>query len=205
MHRFFFSSILLLGLSAFTVFAYDNQSLEQQAPLAINSEEIAQQPIQVTSALDEYINRIAKKLITVSDQPQINFIFKVISSRTAGLAFDQEDNSILVSSALLAQIIDEAELAAVLSLGLAKYGNLPDPDKITINNLYRAGYDPQALIDLQEQYFLARPEQPMQWLSTLYTWPISNSAISYNKTLLKNMPIGLARDAESYREAIRSQ
>ncbi len=201
MQRIFYSCILYAGLSAFTANMQADQDFLQETEI---NNQILQQHIKTVNAIDEYVNRIAKKLITVSDQPQINFPFKVITSWTAGLAFDQEDNSILLSSALLKQINDEAELAVVLSLGLAKYGNLPDPDQTTINNLYRAGYDPQALIDLQENYFFATPEHPSQWMGGLYTWPLTTSAISYNKSLLQSLPKGLSRDADGYRQAIRS-
>lgn len=149
------------------------------------------------SSTDEYVNRIAKRIALVSDQPDSNYQFQVVESPTAGIAFDTETNSILVSSALLAQLQDEAQLAAVLSLGVAKYSQNPEPDRTTINNLYRAGYDPNVLVELQEQYILNGGTR-YSWIGSFYNYPLSPSTITYSKSLTSNMPSGLLRGNEEY-------
>lgn len=153
--------------------------------------------------IDEYVNRIAKKILIVSDHPEIIYNFKVIPSDTPGLAFDQETNSILVSSNLLQRLQDEAELAAVLSLGVAKYSQNADPDRATVDSLYRAGYDPQALVDLQEQYFLSTPEDKNFWFSNLYPYQLTPEAITYSKSLMSGLPQGLLRGTEEYTKNCR--
>lgn len=139
-------------------------------------------------SVSEYVNRIAKKIIIVSDQSSINYQFSVNDNPIPEISFDQEDNKIIVSSGLLQNLSDEAELAAILSLAMAKYAGLADPDQATINYLYRAGYDPRALIDIQEQGLYAN----------LYATPVTASTIEYNKHRIASLPKGLLRESVNF-------
>jgi predicted Zn-dependent protease len=157
--------------------------------------------VSYSSKIDEYVNRIAKRIVVVSDQPDSNYVFKVVVSPTAGITYDPETNSILVSSALLAQLRDEAQLAAVLSLTIAKYSQQSDPDRNTLNNLYQAGYDPKALVELQEQYVISEGTQ-YPWFGTMYTYPLSPNIVRNNQAVVNTLPSGLLRGDEAYRKAI---
>lgn len=146
-------------------------------------------------SVSEYVNRIAKKIIIVSDQSSINYRFAVNEEQTPSVTFDQEDNQIIVTSGLLESLSDEAELAAILSLAMAKYAGLADPDQATITYLYRAGYDPSALLDIQEQGLYAN----------LYATPITASTIEYNKHRIASLPKGLLRESVNFCNHIQGQ
>lgn len=184
------TKLIWLTIITSTVVACSTQENRGLAPEAqkgrINSP--IQQQAAANNSADEYVNRVAKRVIEVSAQPESKYQFRVVESINPGVAYDKESNSILVSSALLNQLNDEAELAAVLSLGVAKYSQTPQSDNITIDYLYRAGYNPKALVDLQEQYLHnVSASNRNYWLSNLSAEPITPSSIHYNKTIIQNM------------------
>ncbi len=154
------------------------------------------------SALEEYVNRIGKRVVLVSDRPSTNYIFNVTSDGDAILSIDHETHTIIVSEGLLHQLHDEAELAATLSLAIGRLSHSADINRYVANNLVRAGYDPRALLDLQQQYFSSGTKNQQHWLSSIYNTPPSAGTITATKTMLQKMPPGLLRGAEVFNKQI---
>jgi len=156
----------------------------------------------INSPLEEYVNRVAKRILIVSHNPSSHYIFSVTQDNTPLIEIDPQSNSIIISHGLLTNLLDEAELAAVLSLAIAKLNHNPDPDRSTLTNLAHAGYDPQALVDLQERYLLADPIHPTTWIVGLDSSTIDAGTVTYNKEMLKKLPHGLMRGTEQYQKQI---
>ncbi len=154
------------------------------------------------SMLEEYINRVYKRLQIVSERPISNYFFAVIDSQQSELNYDAEKQTILISRGLLDELSDEAELAATLSLSVAKFSGEANPDRETVNNLYRAGYDPVAMLDLQEEYFHAAHAGEEHWLRFIYSIPPTAGTITANRLLINNLQPGLKRDTEDYQKQI---
>ena len=143
-----------------------------------------------SDAVEEYINRIGKKILVVSAHPGMNFQFKSISAADQILELDQASNTVALSHGLLKNLKDEAELAAILTLSMEKLAHSNDIDQDTIKYLFRAGYDPQALIDLQQNQ--------AEFLQVIYTTSPSADIIEKNKDTVSRVPLGLKRGAEEY-------
>ena len=73
----------------------------------------------------------------VSENASNKYQFKVVNFDTPEVEFDTEKRSITITTALLQQLNDEAELAAVLSLAAGKYANSDNLDQMTATNLFR--------------------------------------------------------------------
>jgi predicted Zn-dependent protease len=193
--------IILLATIGLAGCSEDYSTLDAKQPGRIKQATYANHT-KPKSSIEEYVSRVGKKTIIVSNNANAIYRFSVNSSSTPEIEFDLENNTITVSHGLLANLHDEAELAAVLTRSMAKLSHEPEPDRATLNNLFRAGYDPQALIDLQEQYIFAKNSGGDMWLSTIYTIPIDESNIEANKVIVSKMPKGLLRGMDEYQKQL---
>lgn len=150
------------------------------------------------SSTEEYVNRIGKKVILVSDRPDSNYNFRVLDDSDAVFSINSETKSVIISNGVLHQLTDEAQLAAALALGIASLNNVPQPDKEATYSLSRAGYDPRAVLELQQQYFNAANNSHTYWLQGVYPTPPTAGSIANDELMLKKMPQGLFRGTEDY-------
>ena len=150
------------------------------------------------SPTEEYVNRVAKRVSMVSDRPTDNFNVTVDNTNSIEFSIDAEQHTLTISQGTLEQLKDEAQLATVLTIAISRLNNTRDIDRETANTLYKAGYDPNALLDLQEQY----SNQHNAWLSEVFVTPPSASSIDANKAFIDKMPKGLLRDSENYTKHI---
>jgi len=155
------------------------------------------------SPTEEYITRVGKRVLIVSDQPHSSYKFRVSSTQQPELQLDKVDNSITVSQGLLQALNDEAELAATLTIAMSKMSYYPDLDRNAMISLARAGYDPLAMVDLQEQYYYAAEHNQGHWLKAIYALPPTDTAISVNKAFASKMSKGLLRGADIYQKQIK--
>ena len=130
------------------------------------------------------------------------YIFHVTDEANPELLLDKANNSVTLSRGLLHELNDEAELAAILGLSISKLAYYPDIDRSTIKFLTRAGYDPRALVDLQQHYYEASASTQNHWLSTIYKYPPTVEALEQNKAFTSKAPKGLQRGVENYQKQI---
>ena len=182
----------------------DRSSLETHQQTARIDHDTVAQYSPPTSNTEEYINRIGKRVMLVSSRPSINYNFRVLNTEELNLDIDRETHTISISEGLLQQLKDEAELAAVLMLSALRMDYATNVDRDTATFLSRAGYDPRAMLDLQEQYFysLNRNSDQNHWMQVIYPVAPSAGTITANKAMLENMPKGLTRDMEEYKKQI---
>ena len=156
------------------------------------------------SHTEEYINRICKRVTLVSNIPATNYNFRVIKTEELSLEIDKQTSTVKISQGILEQLKDEAELAAVLLLSTLRIENLDNVDREAATLLSRAGYDPQAMLDLQEQYFYTANSNKTvsHWMRVIYPTVPSAGMITSNKIMLQNMPKGLTRDEDDYKKQI---
>lgn len=154
------------------------------------------------SQAEEYISRVGKRVTLVSNSPSTNYNFRVIDAKESNLYINSETNTISISEGLLQQLNDEAELAAVLLLSALRMNHATNLDRDTVTFLSRAGYDPKAMLDLQEQYFHTANKKQNHWMQVIYPVAPSAGTIMSNKVMLENMPKGLTRDTEDYKRQI---
>lgn len=154
------------------------------------------------SHTEEYVNRVGKRILLVSDGPTNNYTFSVLETNDPVLAINIETNSVIISNGVLYQLKDEAELAAALALGIAKLKNTTNIDKDVAKVLSMAGYDPHAILELQQQYFYAANNHQTHWLQNLYPTPPAAGEIVNNELMLKRMPKGLLRGEDDYNKEL---
>ncbi len=168
--------------------------------------------------IQEYISRIGKRLLIVNNTQSIanlNIVFCLDNSDIPSLAINYEpkskydiNNIITISKGLLHYLQDEAELATILAIALETirsndFVNLNfniaiSADNRIIQNLYQAGYDPSAFIELQEEYLKNKSYQE-NWLNFLFSpINITNPRIYANKKILLKVPKGLQRGKQLY-------
>lgn len=193
-----------LFLSVLVVCLYgcggDRSSLETYQKTARIDNSLTERYHQPYSATEEYVNRVAKRVSMVSDRPTDNFTVNVDNSSSIEYSLDTENHVLNISQGALAQLKDEAELAAVLTIAMARLNNATNLDDETATTLYKAGYDPHALLDLQEQYYHA--ENRTNWLSEVFPTPPTATTLEANKTMIDKMPKGLLRGSETYTQHI---
>lgn len=194
-------SLVLLTLSLIGCGSQYNTVKKHQQTARIDSIEVNKEH-QATSKLEEYVNRVNKRLQVVSERPSSKYFFAVVDSKELALSYDPDTRTILISRGLLTQLHDEAELAATLSLSIAKFSGETNPDRETVSNLYRAGYDPKAMLELQEQYFHAAHAGQDHWLKVIYNMPPTAGTITANKLMISNMEEGLQRDSDDYHKQV---
>jgi predicted Zn-dependent protease len=172
----------------------------------------------VSSSLKEYINRVAKRLLIVNDNPQLNQLhvdFCFSNNDKPILSIDympkiryKKNHSITISKGLLNYLQDEAELATIIAIALETLtsNNIASEvhlvatkaDRRIINQLYKAGYDPMVLTELQEEYL--KNEENSNWLTFLFDpININDKRVSTNKLYTQNnTPRGLQRGKQRY-------
>lgn len=169
---------------------------------------------------EEYVNRIAKILLIVSDDnnrysPTRVFIknqdiLSLEFGLSGNLRNQDAQNYITISKGILDYLQDEAELAVIIAIALEKINNSFDfeisnsmaanqVDLRIINNLYQAGYDPRAFLELQIEY-LQNKHTKNNWLKFLFAGiNITEDRIKINSIyILNNIPKGLRRDKQNY-------
>jgi predicted Zn-dependent protease len=154
------------------------------------------------SKLEEYVSRVGKRVTLVSGQDHVTYNFRVLNTEEPSLEIDRTTHTISLSEGVLRQLQDEAELATVLLLSALGIDHIVNLDRDTATILARAGYDPHAMLDLQEQYFHSVNRNETHWMRTIYPIPLSAGTITSNKIMLEGMPKGLARDEEDYKKQI---
>ncbi len=154
------------------------------------------------SQTEEYISRVGKRVTLVSNSPSTNYNFRVLNTEELDLDIDRETHTISISEGLLKRLNDEAELAAVLLLSTLHMDQNTNVDRDTATFLSRAGYDPSAMVDLQEQYFHSANNTKNHWMKIIYPITPSAGTIMSNKIMLEKMPKGLARYQEDYKKQI---
>lgn len=141
--------------------------------------------------LEEYVSRIGKRLVIVSENPMVNYKFKVMNTKNRELYI--KNNSINISQALLKSLDDEAELAAVLVVAI----NKSKSDKNRLLNLSRAGYDPKALVDVKQKSI-----NNQNIYGVFSADDLTAERLSENNTLIPKLPKGLQRQQQSYKQNV---
>ncbi len=181
----------------------DRTSLETHEQTARINHNTVTQYTPPESHTEEYISRVGKRVTLVSNQPGTNYNFRVLNTEDLNLNIDKETHTISISEGLLQQLKDEAELAAVLLLSALRMDyHDANIDRDTATFLSHAGYDPHAMLDLQEQYFYSSISNQNHWMQVIYPIAPSAGTITSNKIMLEGMPKGLARNKEDYKKQI---
>jgi predicted Zn-dependent protease len=154
------------------------------------------------SQTEEYVSRVGKRVTLVSNSPSTNYNFRVLNTDELDLEIDRETHTIIISEGLLQQLKDEAELATVLLLSALRLDHHTNLDRDAVTFLSRAGYDPKAMLDLQEQYFYSANKRQYHWMQRIYPVAPSAGTIMSTRIMLEKMPKGLARDEEDYKRQI---
>lgn len=160
---------------------------------------------EANSPREEYVNRVAKRVALVSDRPDTNYNILILDTAEPKIELDHENKTVMISDGVLANLHDEAQLAAALAMGMARLENSSNIDRETATYLSRAGYDPNAMLDLQQQYFYAAQRGQSHWLQSVYSAPPSPGTITANQVMVQKMPKGLMRDTESFKKNINAQ
>lgn len=188
----------LLLILCLTGCAADRSSLDTYQKTARMDNNLVEKYQQANSITEEYVSRIAKRVSMVNDRPSDNFTINVLKTQDVEYSLDPETRTIIISQGALNKLKDEAELATILTVGMARIDNSPNIDRETATLLYKAGYDPQAMLDLQEQYFYRQ----QNWLSEVFPYPPTPGSITANQTMIEKMPKGLLRGSENYNQQI---
>ena len=128
--------ILSLGLTV-SACTGSYRPIDPQEQIGRIDQEIFEKHAKPQTPLEEYVSRIGKRMQIVSENASNKYQFKVVNFDTPEVEFDTEKRSITITTALLQQLNDEAELAAVLSLAAGKYANSDNLDQMTATNLFR--------------------------------------------------------------------
>lgn len=172
---------------------------------------------QYIGQISEYINRIGKRLLIVSEEANINklninFIFK--NTHKLLLNINSHHNSVVISKGLLEHLQDEAELAAILALSIVileqeyfnKHQDNQHIDEQIINYIYKAGYDPMAFVELQEEY-LVNKDNTYNWLKSIFlynSYNIAKNTVDINKNFALYLTKGTERAKERYFSQIKT-
>jgi len=159
--------------------------------------------------IEEYISRVGKRLLIVSDDPELPSLdikFHFYNSNDQFFNVDLKTNKITVSKGMLEGLQNEAELAAILAIALETIGhrNLSNIDSNVINYMYKAGYDPMVFVELQEECLDNKKDPDYNWLETLFfPTELTTSKIEANKKLALTLPQGMQRAQQRYLSNIR--
>lgn len=184
-------AIVLIGCS-------DRRSLETYQQSRRTDPELITRYQETNSATEEYVNRVAKRVMSVSDRSAQNYNFQVEMDADPILNIDPESNTIIITKGALRELHDEATLAATLTLCMEKLDRAHNVDQGTVQALASAGYDPHALLDLQERYVYSTNRNNQEWLAELFANPPTASTIQANKLLIDKLPPGGSRGREHY-------
>lgn len=152
------------------------------------------------SPTEEYVNRVAKRIMVVSDRPANKYTFVVTNDYYPALSLDSNDNTVTISKGALDTLKSEAELAATLTFCMERLDHVSNIDVETATTLYKAGYDPMALLDLQRQYLATKNTD--NWLQALFPNSISEAEIKANQLVVEKMQQGLLRNSEQFDQII---
>jgi len=170
-----------------------------------------------TTDIAEYVSRVGKRILIVMDCSSQNYEFVVLNSAKPTLQSDQS-GKIQISIGLLNKLQDEAELAAVLSqkIVLIKhiklYFRAPTAehqvvsiDKLAMTYMFRAGYDPDAMVELQEIALNNANPRHGSWITALFkdNQP-TTQRLAASKAMAAKLPHGLQRGREQYKKNIKS-
>lgn len=168
---------------------------------------------------EEYINRVGKILLIVDnnykhENREIKFLIKNQDLPSIEVVYNMKpfiknQNHVIISTGVLNYLQDEAELATILAIALEKINNNFDfqnpnlniankADSRIIEHLYRAGYDPRAFLELQEE-FLKNKHIKDNWLKFLFANAnLTKHRIDVNNRSILNISKGLKRDKQNY-------
>lgn len=154
------------------------------------------------NVIEEYINRVGKRLLIVADNPTLattDIKFKLDLNKNCFIKVNTEQQIIIITRGMLEQLQDEAELAAILAMALTDLAKIPieDCDEKIIKHLYRAGYDPMAFVELEEE-FLTNKHKEVNWLESVFSIGITNYKINFNKKLATSLSKGMQRAKQHY-------
>lgn len=193
--------VITAALMLSACFNNQNSLKTHQQTARLDNETVAQyEPSK--SETEEYISRVGKRVTLVSNRPTTNYNFRVLNTEEPSLELDRETHTVVISEGLLQRLKDEAELATVLLLSALRLDQNANLDRDTATFLSRAGYDPRAMLDLQEQYFHSSNNKQNHWMQVIYPKAPSAGTIMSNRIMLEKMPKGLARDEEDYKKQI---
>lgn len=170
--------------------------------------------VKKNSELEEYLLKINNRLLMVSDNPNINCTFVVNNSSKKMFHIDRR-GIITISRNTLAALVDEAQLAALLSYAIVqfkseyknKHSFNSDNDALKYDQhsmayLAKAGYNPMAAIELQEIYH-NQTKNHADWLNPVFLgYPVSSSRLATNAKLLVKLPKGAHRSDLNYQRNI---
>lgn len=197
-----FQMMIVLAATCCTVGCFNDRSslatYQQEGRIDKN---VATNYQESKSPTEEYVNRIAKRIMLVSERPANKYAFVVASDAEPTLTLDHETNTVIISTGALRALRDEAELAAALTMSMERLDNTAITSQATVNALYMAGYDPEAYVALQEQY-LQNYTNEQQWLQAIFPTLPTQSDITATKALVEKMPQGLQRGTENYNQIV---
>lgn len=154
-----------------------------------------------TIDIEEYVSRVGKKVILVSDYPEAEHSFKVQNTSSQPFTISENGNITISKDALLT-LQDEAELAVVLAHAINRINtnfqklSSSEEDNDVASVISRAGYDPSAIVDIQERY-LNNPSSN-EWLSTITYNEINQQRVANSKQIVSKSPKGLCRNKNNY-------
>ncbi|MGD0466358.1 MAG: hypothetical protein ABSA84_06640 [Gammaproteobacteria bacterium] len=167
-----------------------------------------------STIVEEYVNRVIKRLLIVDENtelPKLNVSFKLDLNDKVLFKINPKKLQIIISKGVLENLQDEAELAAILAMALGTLEQIsPDNfDEKIINHMYKAGYDPIAFVELQEEYLANEKIENMNdnWLKFLFSINSTNlnslekitpSKINANKKLVLSLSRGMQRAKQRY-------
>ncbi len=156
------------------------------------------------TSITEYITRIGKRITVISNFPNKERSF-ILSTSSDPFVKILANKDISISKGLLADLKNEAQLAAVISYAFIKLETQTDTpalyteqeamidDQKIISYLERAGYEANELLALQKQ-----------GLPALYKYsPVTAARIENTKEVLKKIPLGLNKYTKRYQTSIR--
>lgn len=135
--------------------------------------------------IEEYINRVGKRLLIVAPAEH-NFIFAVKKDKIPNVIV--ANDIITVTTSLLKELKNEAELATILAYSIIKNDNQ------ALQTIAFAGYDPTAAIELQERLLVLQDSHNKAWQNGYFRLnPQSATRIQLNRNIVAKLPKGLHR------------
>lgn len=235
-------------------FVSEQQEISMGARQYLQNQQAAGGKFILDPALAAYVNEVGRKLVKVSDRPNLPFEFVVINDSVPN-AWALPGGKLAVNRGLLTELRSEAELAAVLaheivhaaarhgasavergtllSAGVAVISVLTadnraadlidmatqggamllnfrfsrehelEADRYGMDYMVRAGYDPQAAVELQETFVRLSGDKTPNWLEGMFaTHPPSQERVDANRAKAAGMPARLFRGEDVYRQKL---
>ncbi len=169
------------------------------------------------SELEEYVAKVSKRILMVSDAPSLNCKF-IITNENKKIIEINKSGIITISRKTLETLKDEAQLAAIISYIMVQFkpeyknktsffseSEAISYDKLSMVCLARAGYNPMAAIELQEIYH-GKGIRHSNWLNNVFLkYNISAARINTNKRTLENLPKSAERSEQNYQKNLGLQ